>query len=64
MAAAAPPRPSHSIGRSTAWGRLRHRPSHHMQGLAPQRLARINDPDNESQRGAKLDGCFAYGSRC
>jgi hypothetical protein len=35
-----------------------------MQGLAPQRLARINDPDNESQRGAKLDGCFAYGYRC
>jgi hypothetical protein len=31
-----------------------------MQGLAPQRLARINDPDGESQRRAKVDSCFAY----
>jgi len=30
------------------------------QGLAPQRLARINDPENEAQRRAKVDSCFAY----
>lgn len=31
-----------------------------MQGLAPQRLARINDPANEQQRAAKVDSCYAY----
>ena len=31
-----------------------------MQGLAPQRLARINEPDSEPQRRAKVDSCFAY----
>jgi hypothetical protein len=30
------------------------------QGLAPARLARLNDPQNESQRGAKVDSCYAY----
>jgi len=31
-----------------------------MQGFAPQRLARINDPANEKQRAAKVDSCYAY----
>jgi hypothetical protein len=31
-----------------------------MQGLAPQRLARINDPDDESHRRSKVDSCYAY----
>lgn len=30
------------------------------QGLAPLRLARINDPVNETQRQAKVDSCLAY----
>jgi hypothetical protein len=30
------------------------------QGLAPQRLARIDDPDMAAQRAAKVDSCFAY----
>jgi hypothetical protein len=31
-----------------------------IQGLAPQRMARINDPGNEAQRRAKVDSCYAY----
>jgi hypothetical protein len=31
-----------------------------MQGLAPQRLARINEPDSEQQRRAKVNSCLAY----
>ena len=31
-----------------------------LQGLAPQRLARINNPENEAQRRAKVDSCYAY----
>ncbi|HEY4066939.1 MAG TPA: DUF2889 domain-containing protein, partial [Burkholderiaceae bacterium] len=31
-----------------------------MQGLAPQRIARINEPGSEAQRRAKVDSCFAY----
>jgi hypothetical protein len=30
------------------------------QGLAPERLARIDDPENEEQRRAKVDSCYAY----
>ncbi len=30
------------------------------QGLAPQRLARINEPGNEPQRLAKVNSCYAY----
>jgi len=30
------------------------------QGLAPRRLAAINDPANEAQRKAKVDSCHAY----
>lgn len=30
------------------------------QGLAPQRLARINEPGSEAQRRAKVDSCYAY----
>ena len=30
------------------------------QGLAPMRLALINDPANEQQRKAKVNSCFAY----
>lgn len=30
------------------------------QGLAPMRLAIINAPENESQRLAKVDSCYAY----
>lgn len=30
------------------------------QGLAPQRLARINAPGGEAQRRAKVDSCYAY----
>ena len=30
------------------------------QGLAPRRLASINDPANEAQRKAKVDSCHAY----
>lgn len=30
------------------------------QGLAPLRLAQINQPENEAQRRAKVDSCFAY----
>ena len=30
------------------------------QGLAPLRLAAINDPANEAQRQAKVDSCLAY----
>lgn len=31
-----------------------------MQGLAPQRIARVNEPGNEEQRRAKVDSCYAY----
>jgi hypothetical protein len=31
-----------------------------LQGLAPQRQARINDPANDAQRLAKVNSCFAY----
>ncbi|MEJ8850133.1 DUF2889 domain-containing protein [Variovorax rhizosphaerae] len=31
-----------------------------IQGLAPQRLARINEPGSEAERQAKVDSCFAY----
>lgn len=34
-----------------------------LQGLAPGRLARINDPGNEAQRQAKVDSCYAYASQ-
>lgn len=30
------------------------------QGLAPGRLARINDAGNEAARAARVDSCFAY----
>ena len=30
------------------------------QGLAPQRLARLNDPANEQERRKRVDSCFAY----
>ena len=30
------------------------------QGLAPQRLARINEPANEAMRKGKVDSCYAY----
>lgn len=30
------------------------------QGLAPLRLAQINQPENEAQRLAKVDSCYAY----
>jgi len=30
------------------------------QGLAPQRLARINAPGNEHERAGKVDSCYAY----
>lgn len=31
-----------------------------LQGLAPQRLARLLDPANEAQQREKVDSCFAY----
>jgi hypothetical protein len=31
-----------------------------LQGIAPQRLATINDPAQEAQRHAKVDSCYAY----
>lgn len=31
-----------------------------LQGLAPQRMATINNPDNEAQRRGKVDSCYAY----
>ena len=31
-----------------------------LQGLAPQRLARLNDPANEEERRKRVDSCFAY----
>ena len=31
-----------------------------LQGLAPQRLAVINEPGNEPLRRAKVDSCYAY----
>ncbi len=31
-----------------------------MQGLAPQRIAQINQPGNEAMRLAKVDSCYAY----
>lgn len=30
------------------------------QGLAPGRIAALGDPDNESERRAKVDSCYAY----
>lgn len=30
------------------------------QGLAPQRLERLNDPANEHERLKRIDSCFAY----
>lgn len=30
------------------------------QGLAPQRLARLNEPGNEQQQLAKVNSCYAY----
>lgn len=30
------------------------------QGLAPLRLAQINQPENQAQRLAKVDSCYAY----
>lgn len=30
------------------------------QGLAPQRIAQINEPQNEAMRRAKVDSCYAY----
>ena len=33
------------------------------QGLAPQRLAQMNDPAHERQREAKVDSCYAYGAQ-
>lgn len=30
------------------------------QGLAPQRLARLNDPANEDERRKRVDSCYAY----
>lgn len=30
------------------------------QGLAPQRLARLNEPGNEQQRLGKVNSCYAY----
>ena len=32
------------------------------QGLAPQRLAAVNEPGNEAMRLAKVDSCYAYGA--
>lgn len=34
-----------------------------MQGLAPQRIARINDPANAQQRQDKVDSCYAYAAQ-
>lgn len=31
-----------------------------IQGLAPQRIREINLPENENQRLAKVDSCYAY----
>jgi hypothetical protein len=31
-----------------------------LQGFAPQRLARLNDPANENERRKRVDSCFAY----
>lgn len=31
-----------------------------IQGLAPQRIKNINAPENEDQRLAKVDSCYAY----
>ena len=31
-----------------------------LQGQAPQRIARINAPENEALRRARVDSCFAY----
>lgn len=33
-----------------------------LQGLAPQRLARLNEPGREQERQAKVDSCYAYAS--
>ena len=30
------------------------------QGMAPERLAQINEPHNEAMRRSKVDSCFAY----
>lgn len=30
------------------------------QGLAPQRLARVNGPGHEAERAAKVNSCYAY----
>ncbi len=30
------------------------------QGFAPQRIAQINEPENEAMRRAKVDSCYAY----
>ena len=31
-----------------------------IQGFAPERMARINNADNEAQRRAKVDSCYSY----
>ena len=31
-----------------------------LQGFAPQRMATIYDPDNEPQRRARVDSCYAF----
>ena len=33
------------------------------QGLAPQRLARLNAPGSESERAGKVNSCYAYGEQ-
>ncbi len=33
------------------------------QGLAPQRLAQMNDVSGEAQRQQKVDSCYAYGAQ-
>ncbi len=33
------------------------------QGLAPQRIAEVNQPGNETQRQAKVDSCYAYAAQ-
>mgnify|MGYP003455675422 CR=1 FL=1 len=33
------------------------------QGLAPQRLARMNDSGGEAERLQKIDSCYAYGAQ-
>ena len=34
-----------------------------LQGLAPKRLAHLNDTANDAQRRARVDSCFAYSAK-